>query len=52
VEDVTDALRDGADHVTVSVNDDWTFEAAVDLTPGERETLLAGGKLAQLERER
>jgi len=52
VEDVASAIRDGADDVTVSVNGDWTFEAGVDLTPGERETLLAGGKLAQLERER
>lgn len=52
VEDVAAAIRDGADRVTVAVNGDWTFEAGVDLTPGERETLLAGGKLAQLERER
>ncbi|MFB6269675.1 MAG: aconitate hydratase [Halobacterium sp.] len=52
VEDVAGAIRGGADSVTVSVNGEWTFEAGVDLTPRERETLLAGGKLAQLERDR
>lgn len=50
VGDVVTQMQAGAERVTVNVNDDWTFEARVDLTEAERETLLAGGKLSQLKR--
>jgi aconitate hydratase len=50
-EDVAAAIRSGAETLTVEVNGEWTFAAAVDLTPQERETLLAGGKLPLLKRE-
>lgn len=51
VDDAAAAVEGGADSLMVAVNGEWTFEAGVDLTPRERETLLAGGKLAQLKRD-
>lgn len=51
VGDVAAQLDAGVEQVTVSVNDDWTFDADVSLTPQERETLLAGGKLSRLKDE-
>lgn len=49
--DVAAQLRAGEERLTVEVDGDWTFEAAVDLTPAQRETILAGGKLAELKRD-
>ncbi|MFB6233848.1 MAG: aconitate hydratase [Halopenitus sp.] len=49
--DVAAQLRAGDERLTVAVDDDWTFEVAVDLTPAQRETILAGGKLAELKRD-
>ena len=45
VENVADAVRSGADRLTVSVNDEWRFEAELVCTDEEREVLLAGGRL-------
>lgn len=49
--DVASQLRDGADRLTMEVNGDWEFDVAVGLTLDQRETILAGGKLAELKRE-
>jgi aconitate hydratase len=51
VGDVADAIRAGDEPFTVRVVDEWTFEVDLDLTNRERETLLAGGKLAEIKRE-
>jgi aconitate hydratase len=51
VGDAVAQLRGGDERLSVSVDDDWTFEVAVDLTPDERRTVLAGGKPARLKRE-
>lgn len=51
VGDVADQVHSGAKRVTVDVSGEWTFEADVDLTDDERETLVVGGKLSQLKRE-
>ena len=50
VGDVADAIRAGEQELTVRVNDDWTFAVELDLTDRERDTLLAGGKLAEIKR--
>ena len=50
VGDVAAQIRAGDERVTVEVDGEWTFEASVDLTEKERETLLAGGKLPLLKR--
>jgi aconitate hydratase len=50
VGDVADAIRAGKQELTVRVNDDWTFAVELDLTDRERDTLLAGGKLAEIKR--
>lgn len=52
VGDVASKIRDGTEQVTMEVDGEWTFEASVDLTPAERETLVAGGKLSRLKRDR
>jgi aconitate hydratase len=51
VGDLASQIRAGDEQVTVEVNGEWTFEADVSLTPKERETLLAGGKLSLLKNE-
>ncbi|RLM89341.1 aconitate hydratase [Halobellus sp. Atlit-38R] len=51
VGDLASQIRAGDEQVTVEVNGEWTFEADVTLTPKERETLLAGGKLSLLKNE-
>jgi aconitate hydratase len=51
VGDAADLIQDGAERLTVKVDDNWTFAANVDLTSEERDTLVAGGKLSRLKRE-
>jgi len=48
VGDVADRIGGGAETLTVEVDGDWTFDVAVDLTPDQRATVAAGGKLAAL----
>lgn len=49
VGDAAERLRASAERLSVSVDGDWTFEVAVDLTPDQRRTVVAGGKLGCLE---
>jgi aconitate hydratase len=48
--DVAEAVDAGDEQFTVRVNDEWAFETDLELTDRERETLLAGGKLAEIKR--
>lgn len=48
VGDIVDQIDHGADTLTLTTGDDWTFEVRVDLTADQRETVVAGGKLAAL----
>ena len=45
VEDVAEAVRSGADRLTVSVNDEWTFEVELACSDEGRDVLAAGGRL-------
>ncbi len=48
--DVAEQLREGASRLSVTVNDSWDFDVVVELSADLRETLLAGGKLAEVKR--
>ncbi|MFC7018805.1 MULTISPECIES: aconitate hydratase [Haloarcula] len=45
VDDVAEAVRDGAEEFTIRINDDWEATATLDASPREREILADGGKL-------
>lgn len=51
VGDVAEQLREGASRLSVLVNDSWDFDVVVELPADLRETLLAGGKLAEVKRK-
>lgn len=51
VGDIVDQINHGADTLTLSIDDDRTFDVRVDLTADQRETVVAGGKLAALQTE-
>lgn len=51
VGDVAEQIHEGAEYITVRVNEDWTFETVLNLTANERETLFLGGKLARINRK-
>jgi aconitate hydratase len=48
VEDIAQVIASGDDSVDVQINGAQSFAAAIDLSPGEREVILAGGLLAQV----
>ncbi len=45
VEDVAESVGSGQDRLTVSVNDEWTFEVELACSEEERDVLCAGGRL-------
>ncbi len=50
VEDVAEAIRSGADRLTVSVNGEWRFEVELVCSEEERAVLAAGGRLPYTKR--
>lgn len=49
VENLASGIADGRSSFDVSVNEEWTFEVAVDATTREREVLAAGGLLSYIK---
>jgi aconitate hydratase len=49
VGNVADQIEGGVEALTVAVDGDWTFRVVINLTPDQRATLTAGGKLAALQ---
>ena len=49
VGNVADQIEGGVEALTVAVDGDWTFGVVINLTPDQRATLTAGGKLAALQ---
>lgn len=50
VGEIGERVRRGANRLTVTVDDEWEFKVALDLTADQRATVAAGGKLARLAR--
>jgi len=51
VDDVAEAVRSGAEEITVRVDDDWEATANLDASEREREILADGGKLTHVKQQ-
>ncbi|MGM0605855.1 MAG: aconitate hydratase [Halobacteriota archaeon] len=51
VDDVAEAVRNGAETFTIRVNDEWEATGHLEASPREREILAVGGKLAHTKQQ-
>jgi aconitate hydratase len=51
VDDVAEAVRSGAEEITIRVDDDWEATANLDASEREREILADGGKLTHVKQQ-